>query len=789
VRKSKLLISVFTVLVMLFGMAAPTFADEAVGNLSADGGSGIALITRLEDGATIRGSKKAFDLWATDANGKKIPAADITVLLNGNRVWQSWDDSSKTSYTLRLQEGENTVSITAESGGETKTITYLLHHTPVKDGDPIGSVAFSVEVFTIGCGYLVEPQIIEIYEGQNAAHSLNKVLKESGLKYKHWGTVNEGFYLSHIMDGGTPLGQGESGCNDPDLGRPLDLHPRVPEILLKYVKPNYEAFSGVSLGEFDFTGGSGWMYMVNHNPPNLGFDQFYLDDGDVVRIQFTLDYGKDIGAGSALGGGDYSSYYPIANKDNLTRLVAEINSSENKDALLADAEVQELYEAAMNALVDLSPGQEAVDSAFEALNRKLNAEAAAVMDLIGALPDAEAVALADQEEIAAARQAYDRLLEKQKDHVTNLDQLLAAEAALAELQAVKGVEDKIAAIGTVTLESRPLIDEARAAYAALPAAQAKLVANYRTLTAAEYLYALLKGGQVYRIAGDNRYDTSAETALNAVAVNQNGAETVIIARGDDQGDFADALAASYLAGQEKAPILLTRRGSLPQEIEEAVKQLGAKKAYVLGGELAVSQTVVDKLEELGLETERLQGATRYATAAAIAAKGGQTDTAVVVSGSAPADSLAAGPLAYGRNYPILLVDKNRVPSETKKAVKDLGIQKIIVIGGENAVSRAVYSELQATERYAGQSRIETSLDVAEKLFTEAKDYSVVGCLKLADAVGAAVCGNPIIYVKNDVSGVEDYLTEAAAADTNFTIFGGRLAVGKTVENALKQLLQ
>jgi putative cell wall-binding protein len=310
-------------------------------------------------------------------------------------------------------------------------------------------------------------------------------------------------------------------------------------------------------------------------------------------------------------------------------------------------------------------------------------------------------------------------------------------------------------------------------------------ASFETYHFSTFVLAERAAGDVSRTAGGNRYDTSAKTALQA---NPNGAETVIIARGDDQGNFADGLAASYLAGLENAPILLTTPGSLPQEIKDAIKQLKAKKAYVLGGELAVSQAVENSLKNLGLQVERITGQNRYATAAAIAAKGGQTDTAVVVSGFAPADSLVAGPLAFSRNYPILLAGKNSVPAETKQAMADLGIKEIIVVGGENAVSNAVYNELGAHERCSGHSRIETSLAVAKKFFETSQNISIVGYLKLADAVGAAVSGNPIIYVKNDISDVEDYLTEATAADTNFTIFGGTLAVDIAVENALKGLL-
>jgi len=328
-----------------------------------------------------------------------------------------------------------------------------------------------------------------------------------------------------------------------------------------------------------------------------------------------------------------------------------------------------------------------------------------------------------------------------------------------------------------------VLQAAQAVSAKADAAQTEVDNASAALSAAKEQLVIFDG-EVNRIAGGNRYDTSAQTALNAYP---DGAETVIIARGDDEGNFADALAASYLAGVKNAPILLTSPGSLPQEIEEAIEQLGAKKAYVLGGELAVSQGVANKLKSLELEVERITGNNRYATAAAIAAKGGPADTAIVVSGFAPADSLVAGSLAFSREYPILLVDKNSVSAETKKAIAELDIEKIIVIGGENAVSNAVYSELKAEERYAGQSRIETSLDVAEQAFAEAKDFSIVGYLKLADAVGTAVSGNPIIYVKDNISDVEGYLTGAATADTNFTIFGGTLAVSDTVENELKEL--
>ncbi len=285
-------------------------------------------------------------------------------------------------------------------------------------------------------------------------------------------------------------------------------------------------------------------------------------------------------------------------------------------------------------------------------------------------------------------------------------------------------------------------------------------------------------GQVVRIAGGSRYDTSAQTALDAFP---NGAETVIIARGDNEGGFADGLAASYLAKVKNAPILLTSPAGLSDKVKDAIVTLGANKAIVLGGTIAVSANVEAELKAQALDVERINGANRNDTAAKIASKGSNVDTALVVSGSAPADSLVAGPLAFTPKTPILLVNKDSVPAETTSVIAELGIKNIHVIGGTGVVSEAVYKKLGAKARYCGQSRIETSLDVAKKLFASPKNFSIVGYLNLADAVGAAVYGNPILYVNDGISHIESLLS----SDSQTTIFGGTLAVSEKVENKLK----
>ena len=133
--------------------------------------SGPSLVTTLTDNVVQRGSKKNFDVWARNAGGEKIRA---TVTHNGTRLEPTWDDSEKASYTLNFtEEGENTVTVSASSdGGKKKQLTYRILYRRAEPGEEIGRAIWSVEAFTVGCGYIVEPTEVPIREGETAAEQL-----------------------------------------------------------------------------------------------------------------------------------------------------------------------------------------------------------------------------------------------------------------------------------------------------------------------------------------------------------------------------------------------------------------------------------------------------------------------------------------------------------------------------------------------------------------------------------------------------------------------------------------
>ncbi len=375
--KAKKHISLFLCAVLFFLMLCPTA-------LPAGAAAGPSLTTTLSDGQLQRGSKKTFDVWARNAAGEKIKA---TVKLNGQKLSPTWDDSEKASYTLVFtKEGDNTVTVSASSdGGRRKTLTYHITYKKAQAGEAIGAAVWSVELFTIGCGYLIPPTALPIYEGETAAEQLVRLLHENGYVGYYGGTVKSSFYLAYIADGTAESAKynGYQKSGTPAHPQRLNLTPRIPALLLPHLRDTMTFFDPEDyqknwagyLGEFAFTNGSGWMYTVNHIFPNVGFADTYLSDGDVVRVQFTLGYGADIGGFGAMGTEipdvdtqPEAGYFTVADKDALSRAICRMLTSPYKDR----ANVRAAYREALAAMSALDAGQSRVNAAAAALTAALN---------------------------------------------------------------------------------------------------------------------------------------------------------------------------------------------------------------------------------------------------------------------------------------------------------------------------------------------------------------------------------------------------------------------------------
>lgn len=229
-----------------------------------------------------------------------------------------------------------------------------------------------------------------------------------------------------------------------------------------------------------------------------------------------------------------------------------------------------------------------------------------------------------------------------------------------------------------------------------------------------------------RIAGDGPYATSA-----LMAEQYGAADAVIIANGEVAGDGADALAASYLAGQVGAPIILTPGDALPPVSLSAIKRtLDRRHAtiYLMGQTGAISTRIARQLatEYPNAKQIRIGESDRYGTAAktaltpsggagGVAIDGGPLlPTAILANGLTVADAIAAGPLAAAWGIPVLLTGNGALPAVTADAIEQLKVKQLIVLGGEGRVTPDAIADAKAAGvnhilRVAGTNRFATSV--------------------------------------------------------------------------------
>ncbi|MDR0883404.1 MAG: hypothetical protein LBN05_02180 [Oscillospiraceae bacterium] len=219
-------------------------------------------------------------------------------------------------------------------------------------------VTWSVELFTIGGGYLVAP--VQRTAAQKPAEALLRLLTASGYVGYYDGTPQSGFYLAFVGDGTqTKKYQGRANSaalyGTPTAPKTLNITPKVPAPLKKELASHgfaldEQALQG-RLGEYQCTKGGGWLFSVNGAFPSTSLADVQLKDGDVVRVQFSLANGADIGGATPAA----NNFYPVAHKDQLTRALA--TADKNTAA----------YRAALSCLQTLDATQTQVDAALSAL--------------------------------------------------------------------------------------------------------------------------------------------------------------------------------------------------------------------------------------------------------------------------------------------------------------------------------------------------------------------------------------------------------------------------------------
>lgn len=276
-------------------------AEKADENTPEIGENPPSIITNL-DGFTDEMETQDFLFWVsarTTPEGDPIYSNQIEVWLNGELVPKQTGDA-RPEYELHFEPpnvgdyAQYTVKVRAWDGRGNSTMkVYTVNYHTVSEGDYLGEVKVVLDATTVGLD-IIDSATYEIVQGDTAAGVVIKFLEDYGYDAVYDGSATVGFYLRGISRG--------------DLCYGAKVPERLWEMILRDGIQLSNPADRDSLGEYDYTMGSGWMYSINGSVyPGRGLSDYQLSKNTTIYLRFTLSYGKDIG-GSGQGMGKLEGY-------------------------------------------------------------------------------------------------------------------------------------------------------------------------------------------------------------------------------------------------------------------------------------------------------------------------------------------------------------------------------------------------------------------------------------------------------------------------------------------------
>lgn len=239
-----------------------------------------------------------------------------------------------------------------------------------------------------------------------------------------------------------------------------------------------------------------------------------------------------------------------------------------------------------------------------------------------------------------------------------------------------------------------------------------------------------------KIQGEDRYETAAK-----IADKQNYTTAILV---NSDKSLADGLSASGLAGAIDAPILLTKKDSIP--IATIKKLEGVNKVYIIGLEKTIGKKVEDELRKKGIKVERLGGNGRIETSYTVAKEINEiTKINKVILTNAykgEADAMSVAPVAVRDDAPIILTNGQNIPFDAKNI-------ESYVIGGKTSMSDKLVQDTNS-ERLGGVDRFDTNKKIINKFYSGSKEFYITKAYNLVDALtGSTIAKNtPIVLVHN-----------------------------------------
>ena len=302
-----------------------------------------------------------------------------------------------------------------------------------------------------------------------------------------------------------------------------------------------------------------------------------------------------------------------------------------------------------------------------------------------------------------------------------------------------------------------------------------------------------KSEKIQRLSGDNRYETSVEVSEK----NFKSADTVVLASGQN---IADALVASSYADIEEAPILLTNKNFISDEVLDEIERLKADKVVIVGGQSSISSSVESRLKKEDIKVTRISGRDRFDTSDKLSQEvsrlSKKSSQAILVNGYKNIDALSVSSLATKEELPILLNGRNALNMSVKNRLKQMNVNKVYIIGGNNSISSDVEKELKKMQisvvRLSGTDRYETSANIAKYAYKDFDEAIVASGENPVDALAASTLTGkkeaPILLTnKNKIPKSIKKIIEDMDIG-KITIVGGENSITDNVMDDMEDLL-
>ena len=284
------------------------------------------------------------------------------------------------------------------------------------------------------------------------------------------------------------------------------------------------------------------------------------------------------------------------------------------------------------------------------------------------------------------------------------------------------------------------------------------------------------------LTGLNRFETATK-----ISSKWDKAENVVITNGFS---IVDSLAASPLAASKDAPVLLSPKDKLHDATKKELQRLKTKTVYLIGGESALGKNIEKELKNMGISTVRISGSTRFETSVEIAkyiAKTNKISDIAIVNGlKGLADAVSIGPVASQNKMPIILSDKDSLPSGSD-FIKSQNINKIYTIGGKSNLSDSLIKELNklskaTVTRISGSRREETNINIIKEFYKSDKLNNIFvsknGIKQEGDLVDSITIGSlaareksPVLLVDNNLKDYQKQFISSIKA-SKITKVGG-----------------